>query len=94
MMEKKETEAMKKVWREAQKKREDDLIHCQILLETTRAGKLLLKNKPFIVVAIDEPYFPQAYRLIRSHEKRKGTWTENCEECFQEWMDQWFNFVS
>jgi len=93
-MDKKELESVKRVWRETRKKREEDLIHCQILLETTRAGKLLLKEKPFVVVAIDEPYFPQVYRMIRSHEKRKGTWTENCEKCFQAWMAQWFDIVA
>lgn len=90
-MNKNEVETLKREWREIQKKRFHDLIHCQTLLETTRAGKLLLKEKPFIVVAIDEPYFPQVYRLIRKHEKRKGTWTENCEKCFQDWMNQWFD---
>ena len=59
------------------------------LLENTRAGKLLLKDKPFIVVAIDEPYYPQVYRLIRQSEKRKGTWTEQCEKDFQMFMNRW-----
>lgn len=49
-----------------------------------RAGKLLLKGKPFIVIANDEPYFTTVYLIIRESEKAKGTWTEECERCFQE----------
>jgi len=30
-----------------------------------RAGKLLLKGKAFIVVAIDEPYYLSVYKKIR-----------------------------
>ena len=39
-----------------------------------RAAKLMRKRKPFIVVAIDEPYFRDVYDLIRDHEMLKGTW--------------------
>ena len=45
-----------------------------------RAFKLMVKNKPFIVIANDEPYFRRAYNLIRNHEVQKGTWTDE---------DQW-----
>lgn len=48
-----------------------------------RAGKLLLKGKPFIVVANDETYFTSVYLLIRVSEQAKGTWLEECETCFQ-----------
>jgi hypothetical protein len=44
-----------------------------------RAVKLLEQEKPFIVIANDEPYFKQAYDLIRKNEKAKGTWTEEDE---------------
>ena len=47
-----------------------------------RAMKLIRKQKPFIVIADDEPYFDEAYRLIRAHEEAKGTWTEEDEDCF------------
>lgn len=39
-----------------------------------RAAKLMRKRKPFVVVAIDEPYFRDVYDLIRDHEMLKGTW--------------------
>jgi hypothetical protein len=45
-----------------------------------RAFKLIMKEKPFIVVAIDEPYFKKVYELIRSDEMKKGTWREE-DEC-------------
>ena len=54
-----------------------------------RAGKLLRKRKDFIVVAYDEPYFPEAYRLIRIYERAKGTWTTDCEYSFRRLMDMW-----
>ena len=65
-------------------------IQAQLLLDTTRAGKLLKKGTPFIIVSIKEPYYPQVYRLIRQHELRKGTWTESCEKDFQGFMVSWF----
>jgi hypothetical protein len=40
-----------------------------------RAMKLIEKQKNFLVVAIDEPYFRQVYDLIRDNEMNKGTWT-------------------
>ena len=49
-----------------------------------RAHKLLLKGKPFIVIANDEVYFTSVYLIIRESEKAKGTWTDKCEEQFQE----------
>ena len=49
-----------------------------------RAVKLLRKRKPFIVVACDEPYFMETYRLIRSHEMHKGSWSEMDERVFRD----------
>jgi hypothetical protein len=60
------------------------------LLDNSRAGKLLRKGKEFIVVAIDEPYYPQAYRLIRQSEVKKGTWTKECEARFVRCISDWF----
>lgn len=54
-----------------------------------RAGKLIKKGKMFIVVAVDEPYFPLVYKIIRQHEKRKHGWTAICEENFQLAINQW-----
>jgi len=51
-----------------------------------RAGKLLRKHKPFIVVACDELYYPAVYDLIRRHERQSGRWTEGDEEIFLEAM--------
>lgn len=41
--------------------------------------KLSLKKKPFIVVAIDEPYFKEVYNAIRNEEKRKNSWNQEDE---------------
>lgn len=49
-----------------------------------RAGKLLKKGKPFIVIADDETYFTTVYKTIREMETANGRWTEECERCFQE----------
>lgn len=49
-----------------------------------RAMKLIRKKKPFIVIAIDEPYFVKAYNLIRDYEKQKCTWSEEDEKIYKE----------
>lgn len=48
-----------------------------------RAYKLLMKEKPFVVVAIDEPYFLKVYSMIREQEKLIGRWTEEDEKVYQ-----------
>ena len=57
-----------------------------------RAVKLLRKQKPFIVIAIDEPYFMKAYDMIRLNEMGKGTWTDEdeqrCIELWGEWKEE------
>jgi hypothetical protein len=40
-----------------------------------RAVKLLRKQKPFVVVAEDEVYFPDVYAMIRADEISKDRWT-------------------
>jgi hypothetical protein len=70
-----------------------ELLDSRLLLNT-RAGKLLKKNKPFIVVAIDEEYYPQVYRLIRLHEKQKGRWESEDESNFQTALQMWFDFYA
>ncbi len=57
-------------------------------LLSCRAGGLILKNKPFVVVACDEPYYLDVYRLIRQHERAKGTWDEFDEEQFMSAVNQ------
>lgn len=44
-----------------------------------RAANLMLKKKPFVVVACDEPYYIQVYSMIREHEKEIGRWSEEDE---------------
>lgn len=44
-----------------------------------RAVRLMKKGKPFIVVALDEPYFKEVYDKIRESEKAKNCWTDECE---------------
>lgn len=83
---KEEKELIKRIHKE----RDEKLIKYENILETTRAGKLLLKDKPFVIVAIDEPYFPQVYRLIRSHELKKKRWSKYDEQCFAKLMTDWF----
>ena len=41
-----------------------------------RVWKLVEKQRDFIVIGEHEPYYMQAYALIRSNELSKGTWTE------------------
>lgn len=48
-----------------------------------RAVKLMRKRKNFLVVAEDEPYFMQVYRLIRKNEKANGTWSGEDERIYQ-----------
>ena len=52
----------------------------------TRAGKLLLEGKPFLVVKLDEEYAPHVYRSIRNYEKANHTWTEQDEDEFQRYI--------
>lgn len=47
-----------------------------------RATKLIKKKKPFIVVAVDEPYFEQVYTLIKSNEEFKKRWTIGDEAAY------------
>ena len=47
-----------------------------------RVLKLLNKNRRFIVIGEHEPYYMQAYALIREQEMKQGTWTENDRVAF------------
>lgn len=49
-----------------------------------RAYKLMAKGKPFIVIAVDEPYFSEAYDLIREHEIQKGAWTDEDQRLYED----------
>lgn|SRR5574341_1082143 len=48
-----------------------------------RAVKMLRKQKPFVVVACDEPYFMKVYSLIRENEIKNGRWSEEDEHIYQ-----------
>lgn len=48
-----------------------------------RAIELLRKQKNFIVIAEDEPYFMQAYATIRSQEKITGRWSDDDERVYR-----------
>ena len=74
--------------REHRQQMVEDSCRLTMLLKT-RAGKLLAKGKPFIVVAIDESYFAEVYRIIRTEEKRKGSWSEHDESRFWNTMNDW-----
>jgi hypothetical protein len=52
-----------------------------------RAFKLTQKQKPFIVIACDEPYYAEAYNMIREHEIKKGTWSEEDERIFRMYIE-------
>lgn len=47
-----------------------------------RAGNLLKKGKPFVVVACDEPYFWGVYNTIRAVEKSVGTWSDEDQRLY------------
>lgn len=49
-----------------------------------RAMKLMRKQKNFLVVAEDEPYFERVYSTIRENELEKGTWSKEDERRYQE----------
>lgn len=41
-----------------------------------RVKRLLAKDRDFIVIGEHEPYYMEAYSMIREHEQSKGTWNE------------------
>ena len=51
-----------------------------------RAAKLMIKRKPFIVVAHDEPYFLEIYTKIKLEELLRGTWTKEDEKIYQDYV--------
>jgi hypothetical protein len=52
-----------------------------------RAWKLMLKRKPFLVVAKDEPYFEEVYLLIRGNEIKNGRWSDEDQQAFLRSID-------
>lgn len=49
-----------------------------------RARKLEDKGVPFIVIGQHEPYFGEAYRLIRQNECAQGTWGPEDESAYRQ----------
>jgi hypothetical protein len=48
-----------------------------------RIWKLVRKGEYFIIIGKHEPYFVQAYGLIREQEMKQGTWSESDELTYQ-----------
>lgn len=48
-----------------------------------RAQRVEKTGRHFIVIAEDEPYFAEAYGLVRLEETRRGTWTDEDEAAFR-----------
>lgn len=65
---------------------ERDLAAANALLDC-RAGKLLRKGKPFLVVAIDEPYYSAVYKMIRDREMEIGRWNSEDEVKYRAAID-------
>lgn len=70
--------------------RDHDLIHAEerirkleVLLDC-RAGRLLKRHIPFIVVKQAEPYYCEVYGTIRQYELAKGDWTQGDENIYRE----------
>ena len=63
-----------------------DAVGAIIRMLDSRAGKLLRKGKPFVVVACDEVYYAGVYDLIRLHERQSGRWSDQDEQLFNEAM--------
>jgi hypothetical protein len=56
-----------------------------------RAMKLMTKQKSFLVVANDEPYYWEVYNMIRDHEMEKGTWVGEDERAYRNAAQQSVN---
>ena len=67
----------------------ESLVSSFVTLLDCRAGKLLLKGKRFVVVAVDEPYFMEVYAKIREQERKKGTWTIEDEDEYNKAKKEW-----
>ena len=80
---------IKRIAAECDRENHRKLVRHSNLLKTSRAGKLLLKGKPFVVVACDEGYYLDVYRTIRKHEQAKGAWDDEDERHFQEAVQWW-----
>ncbi len=53
-----------------------------------RAWKLMKKRKNFLVVACDEPYFVEVYKMIRQCERENRRWTFEDERDFIASLDK------
>ncbi len=54
-----------------------------------RAGKLLLKGKRFVVVAVDEPYFAHVYSIIRDGELANDRWPDQDQQTYLDALNEW-----
>ena len=44
-----------------------------------RLNKVLASGKEFLIVTETEPYYTEVFRMIRSQERKQGTWTAEDE---------------
>ena len=47
-----------------------------------RLNKVLASGKDFLLVTDTEPYYLDVYRMIRSQERKQGTWTADDEDAY------------
>lgn len=66
----------------AQEKAKNERLHPRVL-------KLAARDEPFIVIGCREPYFADAYKMIRAQEREQGTWTAEDERCFEVALIAW-----
>lgn len=53
-----------------------------------RLNKVLASGKDFLIVTETEPYFSEVYRMIRAQESKQGTWTEEDEYRYVEYLEK------
>ena len=58
----------------------------EALARNPRVEKVLLSGKGFLIITSTEPYFGEAYNMIREQEIAQGTWTHGDQLLFGELM--------
>jgi hypothetical protein len=61
-----------------------ELLLMGVEMDNLRARKLLDEGTTFIVVAVDQPYFLEVFKLIQHYARMMGRWTAGD----QEWFDK------
>lgn len=60
----------------------------EALSRNPRVEKVLLSGKGFLIITSTEPYFGEAYNMIREQEIAQGTWTHGDQLLFTELMKE------